>query len=284
MSEKLYKLEQIIELFDEESSIPERSLIFTGPDYPHKATFPKDRMTLIFYHKLYDWYGQEVELEPGIKQVLNHFGCLNDKMRAYETFVVERNDGRLAIAMLDYKDFQKTTNNNLAKMRTTSWIMVGKPFLTCHPKCSFARFQEMPGSSANCLNEINKWLSQNFDYTCKICLDVISDDQSIGRLGVFFWKTYGGAIHDHWMTCRLVENRNNILKAPNSNLPKGSKLDCIYGDTNGNLLFSEDGSKMTAFTELWHMKGEVIRISTDIDVIMHTRKSADIFWYYDPEP
>ena len=281
MSEKLYKVEEAVDLFDKNSLIPERYLVFMDSEgHQAKEFFPTDRMTLIFYHKLYDWYGREVELGPGIKQVLAHFGCRNGKTRAYETFVVERNDGRLAIAALDYKDFQKTTNSNLAKMRTTSLIMVGKPFLTCQPKCSFVKIK----SSVYCLNEISKWLLQNFGYTCIICLDVIPDDQSIGQLGIVFWKTYERTVTDHWMTHRFIENRDDILKASDSNLPRGSELGCICGDANGNLLFSEDGKKMTAFTKLWHKKDKLVRISTDIDVIMHTRKSADIFWYYDPEP
>lgn len=283
MSEKLYEVEKAVDLFNVDSLIPERYLMFMDQEgHQTKEFFPTDRMTLIFNGKLYDWYGREVELGPGIKQVLAHFGCRNGETRAYETFVVKRNDGRLAIAALDYKDFQKTTNSNLAKMRTTSRIMVGKPFLTCQPKCSFAKIK----SSVYCLNEINKWLRfEELGFQCHILLDVISDDQSIGQLGIVFWKTYERTVTDHWMTHRFIEKRDDILKVSNSNLPRGSELDCIYGDTNGNLIFSEDGKKMTAFTKLWrHEKGKTIRISTDTDVIMHTRKSADIFWYYDPEP
>ena len=281
MSEKLYELEQIIELFDEGSSVPERSLIFAGPDYSHKVTFQKNRMTLIFNHKLYDWYGREVELEPGIKQVLAHFGCCNGETRAYETFVVERNDDRLAIATLDYKDFQKTTNSNLAKMRTTSWIMVGKPFLS--RSCwSFAKFDD--SNSRVCLNEINKWLLQKFDYTCKICLHATMDYQELEEDSIVFAKTFQGTRNDRWIRHHIAKSRNTIFDSSRAHLPTIMDTHFIQGDIYGDLEFSQNGRKMTAFTNLPSIGKKRAPISTDIDVIRHTRDFAGIFWYYDPEP
>ena len=100
MSEILYKLEQITESFSEESPIPERSLVFTGPNYPHKVTFPKDRTTLFFQGKLYDWYGHKVALSDDIAKILKPFGYSYDSQ---DQFLVMTDDHRYALATLHYE-------------------------------------------------------------------------------------------------------------------------------------------------------------------------------------
>lgn len=97
------------------------------------------------------------------------------------------------------------------------------------------------------------------------------------------------ASESEWHRHYVSSNREEIL---NSNPPalinktnKESTSEILYGD----LLFSDDGSKITAYLP---KDGKSVRISTDLTVLQYvteqyrstTLPTPKIVWYYDPEP
>ncbi len=290
VSEKLYNAIQAIETFN--GPIPKRTLIFIntseasfpenrifiGPSERKEVSFPEDRMTLIFNEKLYDWYGREVEFREDIAKVLSYYGYANDSSgHQYETFVTELANGRLAIACLKYEgiDWNKFTEQIYTKHYITGNIILGKPFLD-RQSWSFESFYEPP-SLPNYLTELNSWFLENFNLEYKICIN--SHFNYYGNeiiQPILFMPTHlfvndmDGSLLEHY----IFANRDAIFES-------GRPIRYVR-KLFGNLEFSKDGSKMTAFAEL--ANGKRVRISTDTDVIHKACKGPYVCWYLDPKP
>lgn len=282
MSEKLYKVVEAVDLLDGDDPIPKRYLVFMDSDGNQiKAFFPKDRMTLILDGKLYDWYGHEAELGPDITEVLSHYGChFTDTYRdgkAYETFVVRRNDDRLLIATLYYSNDFRAMIRNFAKVSSIGRIMYEKPFLSSGD-WSFAKFREPPTANS-CLHEINDQIYKKSGSMCKICIDVTTNHS---HHDIVFDKTHEEFNHPCWVEHRIVKTRDSILN-PNGELHLSGATERTSLD--GDLMFSEDGEKMTAFIYSPSTK-RYARVSTDTEVIrrMEGDYFRGIYWYYDHEP
>lgn len=292
MLEKLYNVIEAVDIFDENSPIPERYLVFMDGDGNQiKQFFPKDRMTLFFEGKLYDWYGREIKPKSGTTKILSHFGCADhhgDGSKYYEAFVVKSKNGRLSIAELDVsteerpsKNLPKTTDQNLAKIHT---LPFAKPSLRTL-NWSFKDFQEPP-IKHHCMHELNKYLQKNFDYTCKICTDVISPCVDIKDHSTVFVKTVFQGGEELFKHCIFdlsdIKDHNTSYQGPSDSTlgitayKMKHMFDCVFG-----LSFSKDGNKMTAFVES-PFGNKKIRVSTRADIICHP--DGQIFWYYDPEP
>lgn len=298
MSEKLYEPIEAIDILDvnKPGLIPKLDVTFTlktectskrylvfmdqeGNRY--EAFFEKNRTTLLFEGIFYDWYGRELP-----SKILSHFGHYESNIANLETFVVKEGD-RLAIAYLKYNRPYYYFGHRPVLARPVNQFC-REPILDPNPghfsdPWVFTEFQEPP-TTDTCLQEINKQLSNNFGFTCKICTGVVSWHRS--HNGITFCKTYVKKApsvpsgYSYWLKHRIFSYREHIFS-------QGSVV--FAGEEeefDGELSFSEDGKKIT-FSGYASSSSEKqhIRISTDIEVIRHTRCSGEIIsWYYDPEP
>ena len=101
---------------------------------------------------------------------------------------------------------------------------------------------------------------------------------------IYFWPleetNYDPAIIHH-----VFKNREEIMMTKSKDLTVEKLLTvydipwCTY--VCGNLTFSEDGQKVSAYmpVSLTGMR----RISTDAEVLAHAANNKSIVWYYDPE-
>lgn len=278
MSEKLYKVVKAIDTFNEDNPIPDRCLIFEDQDgNSAKEFFPEDRTTLFFKGELYDWYGRKVELKGNIAKVLSYYGdAYNSSGYRYETFVTKLADGQLAIACLEYKgiDLHKITEQIYTKHHVTGDMMFGKPFLN-RQSCPFESFYE-PLNSPSCLVELNSWLLRNFNLKYKICINSHFNCYGNKRIQpILFMSTHLFLNNMHYSLLEhyIFANRDAALKS-------GHPIRYVR-ELFGNLEFSKNGSKMTAYAELANSKR--VRISTDTDVVHKSCKGPYIYWYLDPE-
>lgn len=289
MSEKLYEPIEAVDIFNitepgfiPRRGIPRRYLVFMDQEGNRfEAFFEKNRTTLLFEGSFYDWYGRELPYK-----ILSHFGYYESGIANLETFVVKEGD-QLAIAYLKY-DYP---GGYYVHSRTTVRPMdqfYERPILDSDPGLrhnpwAFTKFQEPP-TTDTCLQEINKQLSNNFGFTCKICTGVVSWHRS--HDGITFCKTYvkkapsAPSGYSYWLKHRIFLYREHIFSQGSVVLAEEEE------EFDGELSFSEDGKKIT-FSGYASSSSEKrhIRISTDIEVIRHTRCSGEIIsWYYDPEP
>lgn len=289
MSEKLYEPIEAIDIFVNEPGLitrrgtPKRYLVFMDQEGNRfEAFFEKNRTTLLFEGSFYDWYGRELPYK-----ILSHFGYYESGIANLETFVVKEGD-RLAIAYLKYnRPYYYFGHHHDVMTRPVNQFCRG-PILDPNPghfsdPWVFTKFQEPP-TTDTCLQEINKQLSNNFGFTCKICTGVVSWHRS--HNGITFCKTYvkkepsAPSGYSYWLKHRIFLYREHIFSQGSVVLANEEE------EFDGELSFSEDGKKIT-FSGYASSSSEKrhIRISTDIEVIRHTRCSGEIIcWYYDPEP
>lgn len=298
MSEKLYEPIEAIDILDvnepdlipkldvtftlKTECTPKRYLVFMDQEgNRYEAYFPKNRTTLLFEGIFYDWYGRELPYK-----ILSHFGYYESGIANLETFVVKEGDW-LAIAYLKYDypggyyGHSRTTVRPMDQFYRQP-ILDSDPGLRHNPWV-FTKFQEPPATD-NCLQEINKQLSSNFGFTCKICTGVVSWHRS--HNGITFCKTYAKkepsvpSGYSYWLKHRIFSYREHIFSQGPVVFAREEE------EFDGELSFSEDGKKIT-FSGYASSSSEKqhIRISTDIEVIRHTHCSGEIIcWYYDPEP
>lgn len=291
MSEKIYKLEQITESFSQESPIPERSLVFTGPDYPHKVTFPKDRTTLFFQGELYDWYGHKVALSNNIAKVLEPFGYYGrSSCSPQEKFLVATKDHRYALATLCHEryDINKNTPTDFVH-GLLHYDYASTPFF----KCLDWSFREYKNLESTCFHD---HFTHADEYT--VFLDVkgkecvhknhpsFEEYLKPSRSNFNFssiWFTRGNT-HDDLLKHLVFGSREVALSIssyyyaqgdPNANFTEANYL-------LGDLQISKHGEKITTLFPIPDEKGNN-RISTDAEVIKHCAGYKDrLCWYYDP--
>lgn len=103
MSEKLnYQLVGAKEIFHDGELIPERALIFEGPNLHEEVSFPKYGTTLIFDGEIYDWFGRKVIKNKSIVEIIHYLGTLMGNDYSNETFIVRDTRGRLSITWVEY--------------------------------------------------------------------------------------------------------------------------------------------------------------------------------------
>lgn len=292
MTEKLYKVVEAIDHFDEDALIPNRCLVFEDKNgILIKKFFPEDRTTLFFQGDLYDWYGRLVIIPDDVK-ILKPFGYCGDRSSVREKFLVLTQDHRLAFAWLSY-------SNELPIDRDT-------PLYYKH-KLLHAKLSYIPSL------KLEKWSFQKIADLKSTCFDhfkhadeyiAISDvnggdaihknrpslkeflnptEKSFNYSSIWFTR---GPTHDQLLEHRILKNRDDILSLYaydwSINDPRTAYVATNY--LLGDLKFSKHGEKMTAKAPIPDEHGNIY-VSTDSEVIKHSTKfSSHLIWYYDPEP
>lgn len=274
MSEKLYKVIEAVDLFNEYNPIPERYLVFEDQDgNTDKVFFPEDRTTLFFKGELYDWYGRQVKIASDIKRIVEPFGHRLDNS-AYETYFVEKEDGRLAIADLSTisSSFYNPNFSMPFHIKNTILgnLLLDKQELKCRD-WSFEKFFEQPieDTCFKVLNYAGKY---------KILLGV--SDKHVPKIHpLIFFQPYIER-HTGRMIHLVFKDRTSFLQCA----PEGiSSAICSTNFLCKHLFISDDGNKATTY--LSHGYDPVFdRISTDMEVLLHAKNSLYVPWYYDPEP
>ena len=274
MSEKLYKVVKAVDLLDGYDLVPERCLVFEDQDGDtDKVFFPKDRTSIIHDGVLYDWYGRQVKIASGIKRIVEPFGHRLDNY-AYETYLVEKEDGRLAIADLSTISFSFYDPNFSMSLHTKNAILgnliLNRQELKCRDR-SFEKFFEQPieDTCFKVLNYAGKY---------KILLGV--SDKNVPKIHpLIVFQPYIER-HTGCMRHLIFKDRTSFLRCA----PEGiSSAICSTNFLRKHLFISDDGNKATTY--LSHGYDPVFdRISTDMEVLLHAKNSLYVPWYYDPEP
>lgn len=292
MSEKLYKLERAIEFFDDESFIPERFLVFMGPDGPFKLDFPENRTTLFFRGELYDWYGHKVALSDNIVKVLEPFGYYGrSSCSPQEKFLVVTKDHRYALATLCHKRRSDMNNNTPSEFMHSllHYDYASIPFL----KCLDWSFREFKSLESTCFHDHFMHADEYtvfLDVKGKECVHKnhpsFAEYLKPSRSDFDFssiWFTRGNT-HDDLLKHLVFGSREIALSIPSYYLteitPRANFAEANY--LLGDLQISKHGEKITALFPIPDEKGNN-RISTDAEIIKHCAKYHDrLPWYYDP--
>lgn len=295
MSEKLYKVVEAVDLFDDGDPIPERYLVFEDQEgNTYKAFFPEDRTTLFFKGELYDWHGHKVALSNNIAKILKPFGYAGQSnSQAQEKFLVTTKDHRYALATLCHKQAVHYLKDTIPGFKH---CLLHNDF-ACAPflKSEKWTFREILDLSSTCFG-------QHFDPHGEYAVFVDVDDYNAIEKNRPSFKDYQknsskdcsfssirfarGHTHDHLLKHGVAASRDEILSLYNVNWCGGCP-DIAYNESNyllGNLEMSKHGEKITAKFPIPDKYGNT-RISTDSEIIKHCHAWANqLFWYYDPEP
>lgn len=283
---KYYQVIGAKEEFRDDNPIPIRSLIFKDlrnafSIYPEQQIyFSEDRTTLIHDGALYDWYGREVELGKGIKRIIHPFGC-HFSTGIYETFVVQREDERLAIATLSkHPNLHNDCSPALqVKNSLLGNIVLNGQIVNLHYQWSFKR--ELDPQDYSCL----KYFRYDSDY--RILTGVQNDTSLSDKNKIFFYPTKERYFNPilHW----IAKDRASILDYPTERINDDRQIVKIKDILRTNYLFgpfmysSPSGDKISAFFIQQKDYGvEYTRVSTDTEVLRHADNSQSLIWYYDP--
>lgn len=294
MSGKLYKVIEAVDLFNEGDLIPERYLVFMDSEGNQtKEFFPKDRTTLFFQGKLYDWYGREVKIPDDVNIVkpLGYYGG-SGYGETLEKFLVLISNRQFAFAWLSHsnelpidQESPMYFKNRLLharlsyvpslKLEKWSFQKIVDLQSTCFDHFKHAdEYMALSGVNGADLSSKNRPSLKNFLSPAEKRFDYPS-----------IWFTHGPT-HDRLLEHRILKTRDAILSLYaydwSSNEPYAAYIQTNY--LLGNLNFSKHGEKMTAKAPIPDEHGNTY-ISTDSEVIKHSANfSSHLIWYYDPEP
>lgn len=283
---KYYQVIGAKEEFRDDNPIPIRSLIFKDlrnafSIYPEQQIyFSEDRTTLIHDGVLYDWYGREVELGKGIKRIIRPFGR-HFGTGIYETFIVQREDNRLAIATLSKHPNPHDECSPALQVKNSLLgnIVLNGQIVNLHYQWSFKR--ELDPQDYSCL----KYFRYDGDY--HILAGVQNDASSGNKSQVYFYPTeepYFSPI-PHW----IAKDRTSVLDYPTECTSDDKQMIKIKDVIRTNHLFdpfmysNPSSDKISAFfIRQKDHKVEYTRVSTDAEVLLHAGNNQSLIWYYDP--
>lgn len=300
MSEKLYKVIEAVDLFNEDNPIPERYLVFEDQDgNTDKVFFPEDRTTLFFKGELYDWYGHKVILSDNIAKILKPFGYIDvgwPNRQTQEKFLVATKDHRLALATLcRHEQTVHCLSGNISILGFKHSLLYNDFISAPVLKCAKWTFREVLDLSSTCFGRHFDPHSEYAVFVDVDSRDVIEKDcpsledyqknpsKGYGFSSIRFarWHT-----HDHLLKHNFIANREEILSVYNIAGRKGHP-GIAYARSNyllGDLKISKHGEKLTARSPIPDKYGNT-RVSTDSEVIKHCHTWGNqLYWYYDPEP
>ena len=261
-----------MEKFNDEKPTPIRCLIFKQlingekeglPD--QKVIFPEGHTSVLFKGKLYGWYGREVKIDEDIKCVIEPIGSGISGNEPYETYIVERKDGRYAIAELSIPSsnrLQNITTEDHIKSELTGGIMEFGQELTCRRSWSFGGRVKTP---------LRMTCFKNFNYSggeFLILLDVKDEIFDKKAPSIVFYPTTESYIGNigHF----IFKDRETSLESHMNNPVEYANF------LHGELEFFNNGNKATAISP----KG--YRISTDAECLKKANRNMTIVWYLDP--
>lgn len=295
MSEKLYKVIEAVDLFDEDCPIPERYLVFEDQDgNTNKVFFPEGRTTLFFRNELYDWYGHEVVLSDNIAKILEPFGYAGwSDSRAQEKFLVATKNHRLALATLCREQTVHWPSGSILGFKHS---LLHNDFASVPVlKCAKWTFREVLDLSSTCFRQhfdtdgdydvfVDVDSRDAIEKDCpsfKDCLKNSPEDCDFSSIRFARKHT-----HDKLLKHGVAASREEILSLSNMHWYGGNPV-IAYAKSNyllGDLKISKHGEKLTARFPIPDKYGNT-RISTDSEVIKHCYTgSGQLYWYYDPEP
>ncbi len=124
---------------DDLGHLGHRTLIFESDSHLDTAIrvhmhFPKDRSTILYDGKLYDWYGREVTLDPFIARIIKPFGYTVSKpydiLNYCDNFLVELRNSQFAIIGLHYSSQSSEDSTYTGtKLRITGRALNCAPYL-----------------------------------------------------------------------------------------------------------------------------------------------------------
>lgn len=297
MSEKLYKVIEAVDLFSESNLIPERYLVFIDSEgHQTKEFFLRDRITLFFQGKLYDWYGREVKV-PDDVSILKPLGYRDDHSlwsSTQEKFLASTPDHRLAFAWISDSDELPVDPNSpmYYKHRLLHARLSYAPSLKLE-KWSFQKIVDLQSTCFNHFKHAEEYLAlsgvSGADLSSKnrpSLKNFLSPaEKRFDYPSIWFTR---GPTHDQLLEHRILKTRDEILSySPyvrkwSNNDPCAAHVQANY--LLGDLKFSKHGEKMTAKAPVPDEHGNTC-ISTDSEVIKHSANfSSHLIWYYDPEP
>lgn len=295
MSEKLYKVVEAVDLFDEDNPIPERYLVFKDQDgYTDKVFFPEDRTTLFFRGELYDWCGHKVVLSDNIAKILEPFGYAGwSDSRAQEKFLVATKNHRLALATLCHEQTVHCLSGSILGFKHS---LLHNDFASVPVlKCAKWTFREVLDLSSTCFRQhfdtdgdydvfVDVDRRDAIEKDCPSFKDYLKNSpEDCEFSSIRFARKH---THDELLKHGVAASRDEILSLCNVNWC-GGRPDIAYNESNyllGNLEMSKHGEKITAKFPIPDKYGNT-RISTDSEIIKHCHAWANqLFWYYDPLP
>ena len=259
-----------------------RTLEFERKDGIHMFfPFPHESMVVVLSPtELYDWYGRPVQLSDEISQVIGHYG--SNTITNTETFLVEKTNGKQAIATLEMRHDNRRRTSPLMpeyKQARTGRSIYSIPTLV--PNIN--EFSKIDNSILK--TPIMKLLLS----TGNMSIDPDEMDFFVGYKHVSS-KSQGYSVfttardirtHDEYLTNYFMEKSEDILKASSKTGSNRCNSEYFLID----VAISEDGNKFSGFVETHIRGGRVRPVVTTTDLV---RKSIPkdgwrpaLYWYYD---
>ena len=271
MSEKLYKVVEAVDLFDDGNPIPKRYLVFMDSNGNQiKKFFPENRTTLFFQGDLYDWYGNKVRIDEKIKRIRSPLGYTTDQDGIHETFIIELKKGGLTWARLERDPL---FTNDLDKSLVSTRPSVAKYLMTSYR--SFI-FEEMILAANSKYRVLEKLDPQGIIYAFLRC----HHPNGINNVTCTYIENTRG---------RQIGNRiySDWIHAQNISHPLIENAFLL-----GDIIFSKNGNRMTTYCFDSKMIGqpnfEIYRVSTDASLSKllndYGESANNIHWFLDPEP
>lgn len=242
-----------------------------------KLVFPKDRVIVFDGETPYDWYGREVAVDESIKRIIEPLGSYTNGDSYYEAkelYLVERNDGLMAIAGARYLTREE-------KGRSMSWhkeVMVGRAlmhYMKIIPREDYPFKRE---AKELYTTPVFQAYLRNMKYPKEI--RAFSGVEYTSWSGDEKWfltvfheaDEYGSPWQFHY----IAPCRDAIMAEKNSDKIEYNWVNYLIGD----VVVSENGTKMSAMA--FSRQSGLFKISTDVEVIEHLGKIFGLYWYVDP--
>ena len=241
-----------------------------------KLVFPKDRVIVFDGETPYDWYGREVAVDESIKRIIEPLGSYTNGDSYYEAkelYLVERNDGLMAIADARYW----TREEKGRSMSRHKEVMVGRALMhhmKIIPRTNYPFKREAKELYAT---PVFRAYLRNMKYPKEIRVFsgveyTLWPGDEKRFLTVFHEVVEGGS---PWRFHYIAPCRDAIMSEKDSDKIKHNYANYLIGD----VVVSENGPKMSAMAS--SRQSGLFKISTDVEVIEHLGKISGLYWYVD---
>ena len=277
-------MERAISAIDDLRNLGERLIVFEDDSAnPHPLTvvkFPKNRGTIIFNDKLYDWYGREVELGEKIKRIVAPFGHYTDGLdlcHCHDNFIVELENGEFAITGIRYYRTSRSESPDYSglKYAITGGALKMSPHMDTDDSLPHYKAITLDALKDTCFESFRAY---NGNYSYAIGHDPILYGSAEEGVNHLLCGEMAGGNGRMWFS--VTETRDEIMETAMGTAGRRlePKLFLSMDQFFGDFAISEGGSKITVSIPEKHFCQKSIRIATDIGVFEHMRNSH--FWWY----
>lgn len=243
--------------------------------------FPNNSMTVIRKdgHEAYDWYGRPVQFDQNIKRIVCLYGSNTNGKEyecAHETFIVEKPNGKLAIATLYMRgeEFghqelcpwfkQVLTGHQLfqtpqLQLRHDHWQFDRIDYAITETPILRAFFNKRPGAREK---QWAQFIGVGRENDPEESFVVLRPDQMHGIDGMIGPWVY-----------HSVAERSTILSTPKGKEPDRDRRNYLTSE----IITSDDGKLLTTTTI--NYDGQPLAIATDLEVVQHMAGELDLYWY-----